>query len=92
MATLTFKTELGDDEWTEVAVGADVSSFGLMALSGQVLICVKDTAPDMDEDQIMPITAADTRELAMELPADMTLYARGEEGRALIAGYKVPRA
>ncbi len=90
MAKMTFKMTLTDTEWTTVAVGSSYSAFGIVADADSTLIFIGDTDPAVDEDQTLEISAADTRELALDLPTAMTLYARAERGESIISGYRVP--
>jgi hypothetical protein len=90
MAKMTFKYELVNTEWTIIAAGSAYSSFGLMCSSGSALIFIGDSEPAIGETDVMPISSADTREITVDLPNTMTLYARAEDDDATINGFRVP--
>ena len=90
MAKLTFKVALDEVSWTAIASGDTYNSFGLMCLSGSAKVLIANSAPARTDDDWIPISASDSREITMSLPAGYTLYAQAKVEDTVVAGFKVP--
>jgi len=91
MAKVTFRQNLVHTEWTLIADGDTTETIGVIATGAEVFIFIGDEEPELSETEHFPISAADTRELAMDIPEGFAMYARGERGKAQVAGYRIAR-